>query len=36
MLGKKHKQQTIKKLKQKCGGIRKGAGRGKSGWYKEY
>lgn len=34
--GKKHKPETIKKMKQNCGGIRKGSGRGKSGWYKGY
>lgn len=34
--GKKHSQSTIAKLKEKSGGVRKGAGRGKSGWYKGY
>ena len=34
--GKKHTPETIAKLKQNSGGIRKGAGRGKSGWYKGY
>lgn len=34
--GKKHKPETIQKLKQNAGGVRKGAGRGKSGWYNGY
>lgn len=34
--GKKHKPETIQKLKQNAGGVRKGAGRGKSGWYSGY
>lgn len=34
-LNKKHNDKTILKLK-KTGGIRKGSGRGKSGWYKGY
>lgn len=36
MLGKKLTPETILKLKEKCGGIRKGAGRGIKGWYKNY
>lgn len=35
-LGKKHTPETILKLKKTAGGIRNGAGRGKSGWYKNY
>lgn len=34
--GKKHSPETIEKLKKNAGGVRKGAGRGKSGWYKTY
>lgn len=34
--GKKHTPETITKLKQNSGGVRKGAGRGKSGWYSGY
>lgn len=34
--GKQHKPETIQKLKQNAGGVRKGAGRGKSGWYNGY
>ena len=34
--GRKHTVETIKLMKEKCGGIRKGSGRGKSGWYKGY
>lgn len=34
--GKKHKVETIEKLKQNAGGFREGSGRGKSGWYKGY
>jgi hypothetical protein len=38
MLGKKHTKETLQKMKDNpdCGGYRKGSGRGKSGWYKEY
>jgi len=36
MKDKKHDLNAIKKMKENGGGIRKGAGRGKSGWYKGY
>lgn len=32
--GRKHSDSTIQTMKTNCGGIRKGAGRGKSGYYK--
>jgi hypothetical protein len=37
-LGKSHTELTINQMKKnpKCGGIRKGSGRGKSGWYRGY
>lgn len=35
MLGKHHSEETKKKL-AKCGGFKKGIGRGKHGWYKGY
>lgn len=31
-----HTEESIKKLKKNAGGYRKGSGRGKSGWYKNY
>lgn len=34
--GRKLSKETIQKLKINSGGIRKGAGRGKKGWYKNY
>ena len=34
--GKSRSPETILKLKQNSGGVRKGAGRGKNGWYKGY
>lgn len=40
MTGRKHSEESKKKmseaLKGKSGGVRKGGGRGKSGWYKGY
>ena len=33
-LGKKHTEETRRLMSEKCGGYRKGSGRGKSGWYK--
>lgn len=36
MKNKKHTSDAINKMKQYGGGIRKSAGRGKSGWYKGY
>ena len=35
-LGKKHKPETIRLLKENAGGYRKGSGRGKGGWYKNH
>jgi len=34
--GKHHSEETKRKLSEKTGGIRKGSGRGKHGWYKGY
>lgn len=34
--GKHHTEDTIEKMKQSCGGYRRGSGLGKSGWYKGY
>lgn len=33
---KKHKPETIRKLKRNSGGKRRGSGRGKSGWYNDF
>ncbi len=35
-LGRKHSPETILKLKRVAGGLRRGAGRGKNGWYRGY
>lgn len=36
VLKRKHSAETIVKLKINAGGVRRGSGRGKSGWYKGY